>query len=143
MKNIRWRRQKLERLIKLLEVMLSVKKDKCKSFDWGIFGYKYREECKPRTMPDAPNFCGTVACVAGWAGLDPWFRRRGFRLDFIYDSIEIYTGVMKFGKEGGLSEFFGLSAVEENGLFYNSGDIDDAIKEIKRTIRNKRKEWAL
>lgn len=21
--------------------------------------------------------CGTVACAAGWAGLDPWFRRRG------------------------------------------------------------------
>lgn len=26
--------------------------------------------------------CGTVACAAGHCGLDPWFRERGFRLDF-------------------------------------------------------------
>lgn len=24
--------------------------------------------------------CGTVACAAGWAGLDPWFRRRGLKV---------------------------------------------------------------
>src|SRR5687767_14355109 len=27
----------------------------------------------------APNLpCGTSACAAGWAGSDPWFRKRGF-----------------------------------------------------------------
>jgi hypothetical protein len=26
--------------------------------------------------------CGTIACAAGHCGLDPWFRRRGFKLDF-------------------------------------------------------------
>lgn len=26
--------------------------------------------------------CGTVACAAGHCGLDPWFRKRGFRLNF-------------------------------------------------------------
>ncbi len=26
--------------------------------------------------------CGTVACAAGHCGLDPWFRRRGFKMDF-------------------------------------------------------------
>src|SRR5688572_31269211 len=27
--------------------------------------------------------CGTVACAAGHCGLDPWFRRRGFKMDFV------------------------------------------------------------
>ncbi len=26
--------------------------------------------------------CGTVACAAGHCGLDPWFRERGFKMDF-------------------------------------------------------------
>lgn len=26
--------------------------------------------------------CGTVACAAGHCGMDPWFRERGFRMDF-------------------------------------------------------------
>jgi hypothetical protein len=31
--------------------------------------------------------CGTVACAAGHCGLDPWFRRRGFKLNFRRDPI--------------------------------------------------------
>lgn len=27
--------------------------------------------------------CGTVGCAAGHCGLDPWFRRRGFKMDFM------------------------------------------------------------
>jgi hypothetical protein len=27
--------------------------------------------------------CGTVACAAGHCGLDPWFRKRGFKMDFV------------------------------------------------------------
>jgi hypothetical protein len=42
--------------------------EKRKHFDLGDWGTK--------------GPCGTVACVAGHCGMDPWFRRRGFKLDF-------------------------------------------------------------
>ncbi len=44
--------------------------------------------------------CGTIACAAGHCGQDPWFRERGFKLDFIDDSAEISDVEAFFGSEG-------------------------------------------
>lgn len=44
--------------------------------------------------------CGTVACAAGHCGLDPWFRERGFKLDFVQGSPDITPPETYFGYEG-------------------------------------------
>jgi hypothetical protein len=50
--------------------------------------------------------CGTVACAAGHCGLDPWFRRRGFKLDFKGGDYEISDVPEFFGFEGARRIFF-------------------------------------
>lgn len=42
--------------------------------------------------------CGTAACAAGLAGSDPWFRARGFKLEF--DEYEGLASVV-YGNTGG------------------------------------------
>ena len=54
--------------------------------------------------------CGTVACAAGHCGLDPWFRERGFKLEF--------EDVTSVGDISDVPEFFGLEG--SNRIFYNS-----------------------
>lgn len=44
--------------------------------------------------------CGTIACAAGHCGLDPWFRERGFKMDFVGGSAEISSVAEFFGTEG-------------------------------------------
>lgn len=51
--------------------------------------------------------CGTVACAAGTCGLDPWFRERGFKLDFDRSGGHKITDVGSFfGLEGSQRIFF-------------------------------------
>ena|ERR1700722_10481323 len=54
--------------------------------------------------------CGTVACAAGHCGLDPWFRDRGFKLEFLDN-----------GRDPEISDvpgFFGLEGSAR--IFYNA-----------------------
>lgn len=44
--------------------------------------------------------CGTVACAAGTCGLDPWFRERDFKLDFVDGEAQISSVENFFGVEG-------------------------------------------
>lgn len=44
--------------------------------------------------------CGTVACAAGHCGLDPWFRERGFKMDFTENGSDISDVMGFFGLEG-------------------------------------------
>lgn len=71
--------------------------------------------------------CGTVACMAGHFGLDPWFRKRKVKLI----PSEYFGDVVA---PGGLEGFFG-----ENGasLFtsVNIHTVTDAIREIKTHIK--------
>ena len=57
--------------------------------------------------------CGTTACACGWAGSDPWFRRRGFRTVKTSDSYSIFYNE-QYGF-GAVKEFFGL---ESDKMFY-------------------------
>lgn len=47
-----------------------------------------------------PHACGTTACACGYAGLDPWFRERGFTTN-------------ADGSLGGHNNMFGWAAVKE------------------------------
>jgi len=53
---------------------------------------------------EANTECGTVRCVAGWAGRDPWFRKAGFRLQ---TRVPVYRGTCWWRA---IDEFFGQSS---------------------------------
>lgn len=68
--------------------------------------------------------CGTVACAAGHCGLDTWFRRRGFKLDF-------KDGESKISDVPG---FFGLEGASR--IFHNTKrrKVEVVIKEVETYI---------
>lgn len=85
----------LNRLSKLATFLETVPK---KNFDISLF-YDQKE-------------CGTVACAAGWAGLMPCFRKRGFKIND--------NGYPKYKNDYGfraVEEFFGLGSSESRHLF--------------------------
>jgi hypothetical protein len=67
--------------------------------------------------------CGTVACAAGHCGLDPWFRRRGFRMGVRYDDWTCPEDF--FGYEGSTRIFYN----------YKKRPVSQVIKEVKAHIK--------
>lgn len=88
--------------------------------------------------------CGTVACAAGQCGLDPWFRKRGLKLQFVAWSPETrkYEHSNKVSEDtsvkstfdSDVQSFFGYGA--EN-IFYNGTNrpVSVVMQEIKLHIR--------
>lgn len=60
--------------------------------------------------------CQTVACVGGWIGQDPWFTRRGLRLD--RDSVPTFRNLSHYNA---LQIFLGLTQQETRYLFSPRG----------------------
>lgn len=78
--------------------------------------------------------CGTVACAAGHCGLDPWFRERGFRLDF--------NGTT----EGDISDVPGFFGIEGTArIFHNSKrrSVETVLSEIGGFVSEQRRMLAL
>jgi hypothetical protein len=75
--------------------------------------------------------CGTVACAAGHCGLDPWFRRRGFRLDFNKDQSN--------AKISDVSAFFGFEGTSR--IFFNSDarPVSKVLGEVRAYVAELRK----
>ena len=71
--------------------------------------------------------CGTAACAAGWAGSDPWFRKRGF-YTLGYNEV-YYKGEYSFQA---VQKLFKLSNLEVYGIFANPG----TPREVARRIRD-------
>lgn len=67
------KRTKLLRLGHLLRVAEECAAKPKRAFDMRTWGRRWDED-----DGQAPP-CGTSACLGGWAGLDPWFRRQGLR----------------------------------------------------------------
>lgn len=65
--------------------------------------------------------CGTAYCAAGWAGIDPWFKKRGLRLvNTRWGGPEIFYKRRPAENENALSNletFFGLSRDQACNLF--------------------------
>ena len=114
-----------------------------------------------RFQLDCWNICGTVACAAGWAASDPWFRRRGFKLKQVRG---LYGGSAQFfDVEDGRPEyepacgklrafdaveyFFGMTDDEAADLFsedgYRRGSKYDVIRRLESFIKKQRKELGL
>src|SRR5688572_17549276 len=88
--------------------------------------------------------CGTVACAAGHCGLDPWFRRRGFRMDFERIEFENELGKIEYEWNADLnvpvSHFFGR---EGSGSIFLNGKVrpvSKVIEEVKAHIRQLKEE---
>lgn len=122
-----------------IDVLEQVRDDPCRSFYWWTWGKKYNSNWKPvENPPDAPEFCGTQACVAGWLSLDPRFQRHGLRA--IWNS---YGRVCKSILEvHGLREvFYFLEERELNELFFEGsgeGRIEDAIECLRNYVKRRK-----
>lgn len=124
----RW--QNVERVLR--ELPPHVKR---KHFDMATFGYETE--------------CGTVACAAGHCGLDPWFRRRGFRMDLtnemvwlIEEDLGSRTPIhplkeqrLRLDWSKSPRDFFGEDGAEK--IFYNQvrRPVGQVIREVRAHIK--------
>ena len=134
---IRW-----EQAIRVLEALKP--HERKKHFDMSAWGKK--------------TPCGTVACAAGFCGLDRWFRKNGFRMDFKARTkilrgentnsdadLEDYWGppikIPYFETViSDVSDFFGEDGSEN--IFFNSKrrPIDAVLKQMKRYLGKLKKQ---
>lgn len=143
--------ERQENLLRVMKVVAKKPKIAYKITDWGT-KFKSVDEMveyygvEPK---DAPP-CKTVACTAGWAGTDPWFRRRGLKLIFTKGG----NSMMIMPGGGGsystdLSLFFGTDYWETEALFFKGPDgntygvtADDIVKYLSQTILPKYRKLA-
>ena len=75
------------------------------------------------------NDCGTIACAAGHCGLDPWFRERGFKLNFKGGQSQITPVQTFFGIEGSSRIFLNAT---ERPVETVTQEVHDYIAELRR-----------
>jgi hypothetical protein len=85
---------------------------------------KFRQLIKVLQKVDASKFdlshfaakreCGTVCCAVGWAGMNKWFRERGFK------TYPVYGFVKHKGEQGfdAVVQFFEIDRDETEYLFH-------------------------
>lgn len=119
-------RERLLKLAWLLENLTEEFPQKKVRFDLEIWAAKH-------------SSCHTVACACGWAGMHPWFRRRGFKTtggsktgiltnEITYKDYEGFTAA---------GEFFGLKPGDTRHIFsylYYEND-HDGRRDVARRIR--------
>lgn len=114
--------QQIERWENVLRVLSNLTPhERRRHWDMSWWGYKTE--------------CGTVACAAGHCGLDPWFRRRGFKLDFYKSWItQDWSSSMPIEPE----DFFGK--VGCTTIFYNETrrSVGTVIREVRAYLKQLR-----
>jgi len=81
--------------------------------------------------------CGTIACAAGHCGLNPWFRRRGFQLNFAKVNHPHVPGEFYWDASiSSVPDFFGPRGT--SGIFHNSRQrpVSEVMREIKDYIKD-------
>ncbi len=86
----------------------------------GLTRHERRKHFSMRTWGQK-TACGTVACAAGFCGLDPWFRRRGLKLDLEDENLTIDP-----------DEFFIYGAQR---IFYNEGTHAKVVARVRALIK--------
>lgn len=84
------------------------------------------------------NDCGTVACAAGHCAMDPWFRKRGLKMDFhLVKQEEFYGGDFwtQTFDDSLVKKFFGASGT--TAIFHNTDrrSVGKVIKEVKSYLK--------
>ena len=98
------------------------------------------------------NECGTIGCAAGQCGLDPWFRRRGFKLvpaplNEGQDPRDLMGGFEGFndGHQNGtiaVESFFGSAGSASIFLNGDNRPVNQVIKEVRAYIKLLKAEHA-
>lgn len=81
--------------------------------------------------------CGTSACAAGFCGLDPWFRRRGFRLE-VLDGICSEFMNLEYREHldwEAVYHFFGEDGMYPHPVFEAPTSVGGVIKAAKKRIK--------
>ena len=82
--------------------------------------------------------CGTTACACGWAGVDPWFRRRGFKTEKYHSyhgSTPYYVSYRKFSGMDAVREFFGIDFETSIHLFISGAHQDNSKRAVIRRLK--------
>lgn len=79
--------------------------------------------------------CGTVACAAGHCGLDPWFRRRGFKLHF-FNPRKMSGAIINIDNS---REFFGNEGTD-NIFLGDENTVPAVIKQVRQHIEQLKKD---
>lgn len=74
--------------------------------------------------------CGTVACAAGHCGLDPWFRERGFELNF-RESRHVPGAWIESLDSEAVEQFFGDDGTDDIFLNGDIRPVEDVISEVE------------
>ncbi len=88
--------------------------------------------------------CGTTACACGWAGTDPWFRRRGFKTEKYLRPLH---GNVFYREKGRMFEgmeaarkFFGIDFRTSTQLFVHEEGKDGSKRTVIRRLKSFIKE---
>ena len=137
-------REKIERWENVLRVLRGLSRhERKKHFSMANWGVK--------------TACGTVACAAGFCGLDPWFKRRGLKLipyNGVDESVDIdYINYYLIGEgkiitddksdtKDAVTQFFGPTGT--TSIFFNGEirPVGKVINEVRRYISLMKKEVA-
>lgn len=79
------------------------------------------------------NECGTIACAAGHCGLDPYFRRRGFKLNFKFDRFD--NDWITVFDDDDVFEFFGFEGAEQIFLDTTNRRVNVVIREVQKYVK--------
>ena len=85
--------------------------------------------------------CGTTACACGWAGTDPWFRRRGFRTGKFGTGRHGYSVFYReFEGMEATRKFFGIDFGTSRHLFLHEEGKDGSKRAVIRRLKSFIKE---
>jgi hypothetical protein len=89
--------------------------------------------------------CGTVACLGGWAMMDPRLRARGFRSTKVFgiDSQPIFSpedGIFCYGDQA-IKHFFGFTDSETYRIFFAATLYDEETGDVKDFLLKDRLEF--
>lgn len=146
----------LEQLARVLRKVTARKKKPGERFDMNVF-YSHDLSAHPdianmslskfkRTPVHEmfPANCGTVACAAGWAALDPWFTERGLvlRTDtrarlFSHDEVSATPAYKRSIGFNALRRFFNIDAKTSDYLFAEerTGKAGKAARRVEYAIK--------
>lgn len=126
----RERRMYRGRMQQVVRVLKDIKREE-RLFDLNVWGTEDPAEFSELSLDNETLYgeCGMVACSIGWSGLDPWFRRRGFRLEKLTDSLTYAPAYRRGGEEfkswTAICKFFQIEKDKAEHLFLESRYQDD------------------